>query len=145
MDLSMDELTVTAYNVLFGDALLLAIPERFKGKKVTRHIMIDLGNSLLPKSGREDLFLDVAKDVRRRLDGRPIDLYVMTHEHLDHVKGLKFLDSQGIKLEIDQVWLTASARPGYYSRFLTTIFSMASMALLSSLAPATWQNRLSPS
>lgn len=113
----MDELTVTAYNVLFGDALLLAIPERFKGKKVTRHIMIDLGNSLLPKSGREDLFLDVAKDVRRRLDGRPIDLYVMTHEHLDHVKGLKFLDSQGIKLEIDQVWLTASARPGYYSRF----------------------------
>jgi hypothetical protein len=54
------------------------------------------------------------------LDGRPLDLYVMTHEHLDHVQGLFFAATKLPQLDftnrfkVSRVWLTASAHPDYY-------------------------------
>ena len=59
----------------------------------------------------------MVQDIRRQLNGRPVDLYVMTHEHLDHVQGLPYAAGKGLELDVDYTWLTASSEPDYYSRF----------------------------
>jgi len=112
----MSQLTVTAYNVRFGDAFLLTVPDLANGKEVTRHILIDLGSVI---GGRDDevIYRQIASDILRRLNGHPVDLYVMTHEHMDHVAGLSYLDRLGLPIPIDYAWLTASSAQGYYDRF----------------------------
>jgi hypothetical protein len=112
-------LTVVAYNVLFGDAILISVPERVRGRTTMRHALIDVGNVLAgPGSTGEKVFGDVLADVRQRIDGRPVDLYVMTHEHMDHVQGLLRAHDSGYRLPpIDYAWLTVSAHPTYYDRF----------------------------
>jgi hypothetical protein len=112
-------LTVVAYNVLFGDAILVSVPERVRGRTAMRHVLIDVGNVLAgPGSTDAKIFGDVLADVRERLDGRPVDLYVMTHEHMDHVQGLLRARDAGYRLPpVDYAWLTASANPRYYGRF----------------------------
>lgn len=114
----MTSLTVVAYNVLFGDAILICIPERSGRKTVTRHVLIDVGNVLGRPDGKSRVFRSVFDDIGRRLDGRPIDLYVMTHEHMDHVQGLLSAHSDGHQLPaIEHAWLTASSNTRYYERF----------------------------
>ena len=111
----MTALTVAAYNVGFGDAILVAVPERTRRTTVVRHILIDVGNVL---GGDAEVFGTVMQDVLRRLDGRPIDLYVMTHEHMDHVQGLLRAHSGKQRLPaVDYAWLTGSAHPRYGQRF----------------------------
>ena len=41
----------------------------------------------------------------------------MTHEHLDHVKGLLASNRAGVDLAARYAWLTASADPTYYERY----------------------------
>lgn len=114
----MTALTVVAYNVLFGDAILICIPDRNGRKTVMRHVLIDVGNVLGPPDSNAGVFRSIIADINRRLDGRPIDLYVMTHEHMDHVQGLLCAHSDGQQLpEIDYAWLTASASRNYYQQF----------------------------
>lgn len=111
---SGDRLRVRMYNVLFGDAIIVTITEGDE----SRHILIDVGN-VTGKGGDVDVFEPVIEDVIRELGGKPLDLYVMTHEHMDHVKGLLYandqlgLDLKGL-LQVRQAWLTASAAPDYY-------------------------------
>lgn len=121
-----DALTVRLYNVHFGDAILVTVPDRDpKTHKVTtRRILIDVGNA--PKvagtgeGGDEGVFEAVIANILDELDGKPLDLYVMTHEHLDHVKGLFYASAKLPTLKFDKrfkvnrVWLTASAHPDYY-------------------------------
>src|SRR5262249_36898098 len=52
----------------------------------------------------------------------PVDLYVMSHEHLDHVQGLPYADSKRAAppklkelLQVRHVWMTGSADPTYYT------------------------------
>jgi hypothetical protein len=118
----MDELRVRVYNVLFGDAILVSVPDRGEdGSTTLRHILIDVGNSLNKAGGKNDVFLPVVKNILQELDGEGLDLYVMTHEHMDHVKGLlyanrlpdfngKLKDLLGVK----HAWLTGSSAPGYF-------------------------------
>jgi beta-lactamase superfamily II metal-dependent hydrolase len=115
----MSTLTVRAYNVFFGDAILVSIPDRdpHSGIEILRHILIDVGNVLGTQGGSDDVFEPIVQDIRHRLDGRPVDLYVMTHEHLDHVQGLPYAAGKGLELDVDYAWLTASSEPDYYSRF----------------------------
>ena len=114
----MTALTVVAYNVLFGDAILICIPDRSGRKTVIRHVLIDVGNVLGGPESNEGVFRSILTDINRRLDGQPIDLYVMTHEHMDHVQGLLCAHSNGQQLpQIDYAWLTASANTNYYKRF----------------------------
>jgi len=109
-------LRVRAYNVRFGDALLVSIPERDGGREVTRHMLIDMGNVLSSEGGDDSVFEPVMRDILEVLDGAPLSLYVMTHEHLDHVQGLLYAsDKLGLKLPgVERAWITPSAEPGYY-------------------------------
>ena len=112
----MDSLRVRVYNVRFGDAILISVPDRAPGGGTTlRHILIDVGNVLSGAGGHDPLFAPVLRDVLKELDGKPLDLYVMTHEHMDHVQGL-FYGAQklGIEIPTTYAWLTASAAPDYY-------------------------------
>jgi hypothetical protein len=107
----MADLIVRAYNVLFGDAILISIPDRQpNGTEVVRHILIDVGNLLASK---DDVFIPVVKDIADRTGGE-VDLYVMTHEHLDHVQGLLTAKNNDVDLAARYAWLTGSAAQDYY-------------------------------
>ncbi|MCP3137067.1 ComEC/Rec2 family competence protein [Pyxidicoccus xibeiensis] len=121
----MEALRVRTYNVRFGDALLVSVPDRDGETGVTtmRHVLIDVGNVQAGEGGADTVFHPVLEDVLKELKGAPLDLYVMTHEHLDHVQGLFYADGRlyegGLKerLKLRHAWLTASAAPDYYERF----------------------------
>lgn len=107
----MADLIVRAYNVLFGDAILISIPDRQRnGTEVIRHLLIDVGNLLASK---DDVFIPVVQDIADRTGGE-VDLYVMTHEHLDHVQGLLTAKNKGVELAAKHAWLTGSAAEDYY-------------------------------
>jgi beta-lactamase superfamily II metal-dependent hydrolase len=115
----MRPLVVRAYNVKFGDAVLVSVPDRdeHSGKEVLRHVLIDVGNVLVGAGGDDTVFRPVIEDIHQYLDGRSVDLYVMTHEHLDHVQGLYLAYAKhALKLEVDYAWITASSAPDYYKR-----------------------------
>jgi hypothetical protein len=112
----MSELRIRVYNVHFGDGILVTIDE----PRGTRRLLIDVGNLLRGSDGAGDdsVFKAVVEDILAELGGQPVDLYVLTHEHLDHAQGL-FLASTRFNLTVpvDRVWLTASAALDYYDRF----------------------------
>jgi beta-lactamase superfamily II metal-dependent hydrolase len=119
----MDTLRVRVYNVRFGDAILISVPDLGPGGETTlRHILIDVGNSFSKEGGLNDVFAPVVEDILTELDGKGLDLYVMSHEHMDHVEGLQYVDDtiyHGTlkdKLGIRHAWFTASSAPDYYDR-----------------------------
>jgi beta-lactamase superfamily II metal-dependent hydrolase len=121
-----DKLTVRIYNVRFGDAILVTVPDRDPDSGVTtkRRILIDVGNA--PKvagsgeGGEDEVFEPVIASILNELGGKPLDLYVMTHEHLDHVQGLFYAAKKlpaldfANRFKVNRLWLTASAHPDYY-------------------------------
>lgn len=117
-----DTLTVRVYNVRFGDAVLVTVPDRdpASNEVTTRRILIDVGNAPLVASregGDDAVFKPVVDDILDQLGDDPLDLYVMTHEHLDHVQGLPYVAwKHGARLQVRSVWLTASSAPDYYER-----------------------------
>lgn len=114
----MDTLQVRVFNVRFGDAILVTIPERSNGQTVRRHLLIDVGNALGTEGGSDEVFAAVLDSIEAALAGDKVDLYVMTHEHLDHVQGLFFGKSKLQRtLQIRHAWLTGSAAQDYYERF----------------------------
>jgi beta-lactamase superfamily II metal-dependent hydrolase len=106
----MSNLRVRAYNVLQGDAFLITVPDKDNNSvEHKRYILIDVGNLNSNKC-----YKDVVKDIRK-VTNKKVDLYVMTHEHFDHVEGLYYAKkSLSLKLKADYAWLTASADPNYY-------------------------------
>jgi beta-lactamase superfamily II metal-dependent hydrolase len=107
----MSDLVIRAYNVFFGDAILVSIPDRgADGVERTRHILIDVGNLL---ANDHAVFTPVVADIAKHTGGE-VDLYVMTHEHLDHVHGLLAAKNAGVDLKAKTAWLTASAATDYY-------------------------------
>lgn len=114
----MAAIRIRLYNVLLGDAILVSVPDAENGQARTRHILIDFGNKYNNEGSDDTVFEPVIKDILKQLDGEPLDLYVMTHEHLDHNQGLLYVSAKaGVdvkkKLKVRHVWLTASADPHY--------------------------------
>ena len=109
----VDKLTVRLYNVGFGDCILITVPDRSPGGLTTqRHILVDFGN--LPGSG-EAVFDPIASDILATLANKPLDLFIMTHEHLDHVRGMLFASQKLNKpIPVNYTWLTASSADNYY-------------------------------
>jgi beta-lactamase superfamily II metal-dependent hydrolase len=115
-----EKFRIRIYNVLFGDAILLTIPELDKdGSEVTINVLIDVGNALAGEAGREEVFKPILENIKQELGGKPIDLYIMTHEHMDHVQGLLHGSRKlGIDFTARNVWMTASSEgAAYYNRF----------------------------
>lgn len=122
-----DKLTVRLYNVRFGDAILVTVPDRdpATGTTTTRRILIDVGNAPTVagsgEGGEDTVFGAVIEDILDVLDGKPLDLYVMTHEHLDHVQGLFYASKKlpaldlANRFKVNRVWMTGSAHPDYYA------------------------------
>lgn len=118
----MNELRVRTYNVLFGEAILISVPDKDEADNpYERHILIDVGSSC-PKDKMDAIFGGVIENILTVLNGKPLDLYVMTHEHMDHIKGLHYYDqnlSTGHdlknRLNVKYAWLTGSSDPDYYS------------------------------
>jgi hypothetical protein len=122
----MDTLRVRVYNVRFGDAILVSVPDNGQnGQTALRHILIDFGNAFSGEGGLDSLFPPVAEDILKELDGKGLDLYILTHEHMDHVQGLLYTQrSAGFQsrdlarmLGVRHTWLTGSSAPDYYERF----------------------------
>ena len=106
-----DKLRVRLYNIRFGDAVLVTVPDN----GTTRHILIDVGNVLVGEGGLDAVFKPVIEDIKAELGGKPLDLYVMTHEHMDHIQGLPFAkEKANLELDVAFAWLTASAAEDYY-------------------------------
>lgn len=114
----MDTLRVRMYNVRFGDAILISLPDAESGVPKTRHILIDVGNALSKEGGRDFVFKPVIEDIGAMIGDAPIDLYIMTHEHLDHIQGLLYGEvKEGLpRLPVKSAWMPASSEPGYYDR-----------------------------
>ncbi|QSQ21443.1 hypothetical protein JY651_40695 [Pyxidicoccus parkwayensis] len=104
----MATLRVRTYSARFGDTLLVSVPDQDAGTGLTtvRHVLIDAGHVLV---GEDPAFRPVLEDVLTQLDGAPLDLYVLSHEHLDSVQGSQSLE----RLKLRHAWLTASAAPDY--------------------------------
>lgn len=115
----MSSLKIRVYNVLFGDAFLLSVPDVDEnGDPVTLRVLFDVGNALAGAAGQDDVFEAVLRDIAAELDGNPLDLYISTHEHMDHIQGLLHGKKKlGIELKAKRVWMTASSAPDYYDRF----------------------------
>jgi beta-lactamase superfamily II metal-dependent hydrolase len=112
----MSPLVVRVYDVRFGDAILVSIPDTESGQPVERTILFDFGNALGTAGGANTALTPVAEDILARLGGKPLDLYVMTHEHLDHVQGPLYANQAlGRDITAKQAWLTGSSAPGYYA------------------------------
>jgi beta-lactamase superfamily II metal-dependent hydrolase len=114
---------IRAYNVEFGDAILVTVPdEDDQGHPKTRQLLIDVGNKN-GKRGGNKVFGAVVDAIHEAIKPDGIDLYVMTHEHLDHVEGLaEYVKThQKLPFAIDRVWMTASAAPDYAARFPNAI------------------------
>ncbi|MEZ5936491.1 MAG: hypothetical protein R3F54_32265 [Alphaproteobacteria bacterium] len=111
----MADLEIQAYNVGFGDAILVRIPtEQPDAEKPFRTILIDGGNALNKEGGDDGLLLHAMRAIHD-VTGGVVDLYIMTHEHMDHVQGPLLLHNEdGKDIRAEHVWMTASAQPGYY-------------------------------
>ena len=113
----MSDLVVRLYNVGFGDAVLVTIPERSGRRTVERNLLIDVGQVPAGPGGEDALLTTVVRDIARRTGGT-VDLYVMTHEHLDHAQGLLAAKrNDQVDLKARYAWLTQSAHPDYYQQF----------------------------
>ena len=54
----MSKLRVRAYNVRFGDAILVSVPEKRGSREVTRTILIDVGNVLSGCGGEDSVIVE---------------------------------------------------------------------------------------
>ena len=121
----METLRVRVYNVRFGDGILISVPDKGPdGQTVTRHILIDVGNAASGEGGLDDVFNPVVKNILEVVGDQGVDLYIMTHEHMDHVQGLLYANKKFFppgdlsqKLKVKHAWLTASSAPDYYEKF----------------------------
>lgn len=112
------EITIRFYRIGHGDCFMLAMPKEDGG---TAYVLIDCGykpgsQKFIHKKPEEAAasvvfeVADVLKDLKEACGGH-LDLLVITHEHQDHVNGLKKL-SLVKGLTIGQVWCAWTEKQG---------------------------------
>ena len=95
----VDSIITRMYNTgSVGDCLLLQF---LKEDAVSFSMLIDCGGYHTdPK-----LISDCAKDIKTKLNGQPLDLVVVTHEHLDHVSGFNQAKTVYDSIPFKRVWM----------------------------------------
>ena len=98
--------TIKMYNVGFGDAFLVLIPDGNQH----RRILVDCGSIEAAKNlAMQDIVDRIIQDVTDA-DGRPrIDVVIATHRHKDHVSG--FEKSAWDDVEVKEVWMPWTEHP----------------------------------
>jgi beta-lactamase superfamily II metal-dependent hydrolase len=71
-----------AYNVGFGDCLLLSV----RYEATAKHVLIDFGSTSLPKTNGPRDLKQVAEQIRADTEGK-LTMVVATHRHTDHISG----------------------------------------------------------
>jgi hypothetical protein len=74
-----------AYNVGFGDCLLLTLTYD-EGERPVRSVLFDFGSTKLPDSRVKNHMEVIAKDIAAESGGK-LDVVVATHRHADHISG----------------------------------------------------------
>ena len=66
----METLRVRTYNIRFGDAILITVPDRDPetGETTRRNILIDVGNVLNKEGGKDHVFKPALEDIIAVLD-----------------------------------------------------------------------------
>jgi L-ascorbate metabolism protein UlaG (beta-lactamase superfamily) len=78
------QLTITTYQVGFGDCFLLRFDYPAPG--AARHVLIDFGSTGMPPKAEADSLLLIARDIAKKCGGK-LDAVVATHRHADHISG----------------------------------------------------------
>jgi beta-lactamase superfamily II metal-dependent hydrolase len=113
-------ITLRAYNVLFGDSLLVSWDEA-DGK---HHAWVDFGNF---HNDANAVFEKVYTDVLQRTGGK-LDLLVITHRHMDHMEGFFSLRARfKADFTIQRLW------HAHVTSTVDHVFEIAEQALRSML------------
>lgn len=80
------QLNLYAYQVGFGDCFLLQFVYG-PGRAERRHVLIDFGTTGIKAEAGENRMQRIAEDIKKKCDGRRLDVVVATHRHADHISG----------------------------------------------------------
>lgn len=98
------QIRLRMYNVGFGDCFLLRIPT----DDGERRMLVDCGYHSQGKGEFSDV--ELVRQIKKDLDGEPLDVVVATHRHQDHISG--FGETALWKdIAVDEVWLPFTADP----------------------------------
>lgn len=101
-------ITVRMFCQGLGDCFLITIPQE-RGRDYT--VLIDCGVAM-GTAGETELMKQVAQAIGTLIDGKAVDLLVVTHEHRDHVSGFVQAEDELIKLGFQHVWFAWTERRG---------------------------------
>jgi beta-lactamase superfamily II metal-dependent hydrolase len=101
-------LTVRHYCQGIGDSHLLTFP---RPDGTAFRMLIDCGLHPIVKGGTE-IVASIANDIKQAIGPNPIDVLVITHEHMDHLSG--FLTANDIFKDIvfKELWMPWTEKPG---------------------------------
>ena len=121
-------LSITMYNVGFGDAFLVEIPAKAR----THRILFDCGSIKANGEAIDDVVNRIINDCTDQ-HGSHIDLLVATHRHRDHVSG--FASERWNAVTVGEVWMPWTEDPrDPKARKIRETQSKLALALDSSLA-----------
>lgn len=83
--MKVSEATLRAYNVGFGDCLLLLLRYDDEDRPV-RSVLFDFGSTKLPDSSVANHMKVIATNIAEETGGK-LDMVVATHRHADHISG----------------------------------------------------------
>jgi beta-lactamase superfamily II metal-dependent hydrolase len=104
-NLAASALRVRMYDVGFGDAFLLLIPDGTR----TRKVLIDGGSIAQGSAPMADVVRQIVQDVTDSDGTARIDVVVMSHRHRDHVSG--FAQPLWDRVEVQEVWMPWTEDP----------------------------------
>lgn len=105
---SPPRLTVRHYCQGIGDSHLLTFP---RPNGTAFRMLIDCGLHPIVKGGTE-IVAAIANDIKLALGTNPIDVLVITHEHMDHVSGFLTANEVFKGIEFKELWMPWTEKPG---------------------------------
>lgn len=102
---NIDSITIRMYNTgSVGDCLFLQFK---KNEQTSFTMLIDCGGYHTSAKS----ITDCANDIKKTIGTKPIDLAVVTHEHLDHVSGFNQAKTVFDNIVFNQVWMAWTENP----------------------------------